>query len=67
MIAAILVVVVVVASILLFAATRPDAYGVQRVTTIDAPPERIFPLLIDFRQWPRWSPFEALDPNMKRS
>lgn len=66
MIAAILV-VVVLASILLFAATRPDVYGIQRVTTIDAPPEKIFPLLIDFRQWPRWSPFETLDANMKRS
>lgn len=66
MIAGILV-VVVVASVLLFAATRPDTYGVERVTTIDARPEKIFPLLIDFRQWPRWSPFEALDPTMQRN
>ena len=66
MIAAILV-VVVVASVLLFAATRPDAYGIQRTTAIDVPPEKIFPLITDFRQWPRWSPFEALDPEMKRS
>jgi hypothetical protein len=62
----VLVVIVVVAGILLFAATRPDAYGIQRVTTIGAPPERILPLLID-KQWPNWSPFEALDPTMERT
>jgi len=62
-----ILIVVVVASVLLFAATRPDTYGVHRAATIDAPPEKIFPLLVDFRQWTRWSPFEALDPDMKRS
>ena len=26
----------------------------------------MFPLLNDFHQWGRWSPWEKLDPNMKR-
>jgi len=37
---------------------------VQRSTTIDANPDAVFALLDDFRQWPQWSPWEALDPNM---
>jgi uncharacterized protein YndB with AHSA1/START domain len=64
-----LIVVVVGAAALLaiIAATRPDQYEILRVATINAPPERVFPLLVDFRQWPRWSPFEALDPAMRRT
>lgn len=67
MISLLVVVVVVVAAVLWFAATRPDTYAIERVTRIEASPERIFPLIIDFRQWPRWSSFEALDSSMKRN
>jgi len=48
-------------------ATRPDTFRVQRTTSIDAPPETIFPLISDFRQWESWSPYEQLDPGMKRT
>jgi uncharacterized protein YndB with AHSA1/START domain len=67
MLATLAVVVGIVAVVLILASTRPNWYGIQRVTTIHAPPERIFALIADFRSWPRWSPFEALDPAMKRS
>ena len=59
--------VVMWVGVLVYAATRPDTVIIQRVTTIDAPPETIFPLVSDFRNWPRWSPFELLDPSMKRA
>jgi uncharacterized protein YndB with AHSA1/START domain len=55
------------ASVLVYAATRPDTITFEGETTIKAPPETIFPLVSDFRNWPRWSPFEALDPAMKRA
>lgn len=45
----------------------PRTFRVARTATISAPAERIFHLINDFRQWPLWSPFERLDPNMKRS
>ena len=35
--------------------------------TINAPPERIFPLVNDFQRWGAWSPFEKKDPGMKRA
>lgn len=47
-------------------ATRPPAFRVERSAFIDAPPERIYPLLDDFREWRRWSPWEKLDPNLQR-
>lgn len=62
-----IVLVVLVAGVLLFAATKPDTFRVERSTTIKAPPEKIFPLLSDFRAWPAWSPWEKKDPAMKRT
>jgi len=61
------VVVVLLAAILVFAATKPDTFRVQRVTSIKAPPEKIFPYINDFKQWHLWSPYEQIDPNMKRT
>src|SRR6202158_6037537 len=55
------------AIVLILAATKPDTFRVQRATTVKAPPERIFSLINDFRQWGTWSPYETKDPAMKRS
>jgi len=63
----ILVIVVLVAGVLVAAAMRPGEFAVQRSVSIQAPPEKIFPLIGDFRQWPVWSPWEKLDPTMKRT
>ena len=60
-------VVAVIAAILAIAATRPDTFRYQRTATIQAPPEEIFPLIEDFRRWTAWSPYEKLDPAMKRA
>jgi hypothetical protein len=62
-----IVLVVAVAIILILAATKPDGFSVQRVITVQAPPERIFPFINDFHQWGSWSPYENKDPAMKRS
>ncbi|MGQ0810689.1 MAG: SRPBCC family protein [Nitrospiraceae bacterium] len=62
-----IVVVVLIAALLIYAATKPDTFRVQRATTIKAPPEKIFPLINDFHSWGAWSPYEKLDPAMKRT
>jgi len=62
-----IVVVVALAALLLFAATRPDSFRVERKATIQAPPEKVFGLVNDFHRWPQWSPWEKLDPAMKRT
>jgi hypothetical protein len=62
-----IVVVVVVAAVLGFAMTKPDSFDVQRTASIKAPPEKIFPLINDFHSWGSWSPWEKLDPAMKRT
>src|SRR5258708_36464258 len=60
-------VVILFAALLGFAATRPDTLRVQRAKSIEAPPEEIFALIHDFHQWGSWSPYEKLDPTMKRT
>ncbi len=62
-----IVVVLLIAAILVFAATKPDTFRVQRAASIKAPPEKIFALLNDFQRWDAWSPWEKKDPAMKRT
>ena len=59
-------VVVGIAAVLVFAATKRDDFRVQRSIVVKAAPERILPLIVDFRRWSEWSPYEKLDPAMKR-
>lgn len=62
-----LVIVVALAALLLFAATRPGEFRVQRSVRIQAPPGRVFANLDDFRRWTAWSPWEGLDPELQRT
>src|SRR3954469_12713601 len=63
----ILTVVTIVVAVLVFAATRPSNFRIARSTRIHATPERIFPLINDLKQWRVWSPYEDIDPELKRS
>src|SRR3979490_2878603 len=58
---------VLVAAVLIYAATKPDTFRVQRSASIKAPPEKISAVLSDFHGWQAWSPWEKMDPAMKRS
>ncbi len=62
-----LVIVVATAIVLIIASRKPDTFRVQRSAAINAPPEKLFALINDFRQWGGWSPWETRDPGMKRS
>ena len=57
----------VIAAVLVFATTKPDVLRVRRSISIKAPPERIFPLINDLHNWAAWSPWEKLDPAMKKT
>ncbi|MGE0225680.1 MAG: SRPBCC family protein [Acetobacteraceae bacterium] len=62
-----LAIAVLVAVILVYAATRPDNFRVERGAVIEAPPEEIFARLEDLHQWAAWSPWEKKDPAMQRT
>jgi uncharacterized protein YndB with AHSA1/START domain len=65
--AVVAVLLIAVVGILGYAAMQPDDFRIARSTTIKAPPEKIYPLMSDFRRGAEWSPYEKKDPNMKRS
>jgi hypothetical protein len=44
-----------------------DTYTVTRSAAIDAAPETIYSRLVDFHEWPSWSPWEDIDPAMTRT
>ncbi len=59
----------VVAAVALAAvvATRPSDFRIERSTTINAPADIAYGLVSDFHGWADWSPWEALDPTMKKT
>src|ERR1700755_1304121 len=56
-----------IAWVLIIAATKPDRFSVQRAAVINAPADKVFPLIADFHEWRKWSPWEDRDPNLKRT
>ena len=60
-------VLVVLAALGIVIATRPAHFRVERSALVHAPPAAVFPLIDDFHNWPKWSPWEKLDPNMKKT
>ena len=57
-----LVLLAALALLLAFAATRPDTFRVERSRVIAAPPERVYGLIHDLRQFNTWNPYERKDP-----
>jgi hypothetical protein len=57
----------VIAIFAIFVATRPSALHVERSTVIAVPPAGAFAQVNDFHAWAAWSPWEKLDPQMKKT
>jgi hypothetical protein len=61
------VVVIIVVVVLVFAATRPGSFRVQRSIEINAPAATVFALINDFHNWDRWAPQDKEDSTMRRT
>jgi len=59
---AVLAVVVIFA---VYVATRPASYRIERSVVVKASPPALFKKVVDFRNWPEWSPWAQIDPAMK--
>ncbi len=59
------VLVVGLGAVLAYAATKPDAFAIKRSASINAPADRIMPLIANLRAMGRWNPFEK-DPEARR-
>jgi uncharacterized protein YndB with AHSA1/START domain len=67
MIGILIVTIILIAAILAFAATKPNTFRLQRSVIINASPEKVFPFINDFHNWPHWGPQDKEDPSMIRS
>lgn len=63
----ILIVALLLVGVLVYASRQPDRFRVERSITIAASADRIFLLVNDFHQWEAWSPWEKVDPTLKRT
>ena len=43
----------------------PSNYSAQRSVTINAPAEKVFPLVVNHKEWKRWSVWNQRDPSMQ--
>jgi hypothetical protein len=50
------VLAIVVSFVLIFAATQPPTFRIERSVAIKASPDKIYPIVADFRRWADWSP-----------
>jgi len=48
-------------------AMQPSEFRVARATTIAAPAPAVFAQVNDFHKWRAWSPYDKLDPAMKKT
>jgi hypothetical protein len=60
-------VAVLFALLLIIIATRPNSFRIERSAVIGAAPNAVFPLINDFHEWVKWSPWEGIDPNLQRT
>ena len=59
-------IVLIIAIFCVVVAMQPAHYTVERSATINAPAPVVFAQVNDFHKWQAWSPWEKLDPNMKK-
>lgn len=57
-----LLLVLGIAGLFAVAATRPDSFQVSRTLPVQAPPEKVYPLINDLRAFNSWNPFVRSDP-----
>ena len=67
MVYVIVLLIVVIVGVLAVASRKPATLRLSRSAVIAAAPERVYPLLEDFHEWTKWSPWEDRDPNMTRT
>jgi hypothetical protein len=58
------IVIIVLAGVLVYAATLPKDFSLSRSIAIDAPPETIFRLINDIKNFNEWNPFAKQDPTI---
>jgi hypothetical protein len=67
MIITLLIVAALLAVVLLLAVLQPKDFCYERRAVVAASPEEIFPHVNELKRWLAWSPWEKMDPAMRRT
>jgi uncharacterized protein YndB with AHSA1/START domain len=62
-----LVFALLVTALVATTAVRSGRFVIERSGHVAAPPAVVYAAIEDFRRWPAWSPWEGIDPNLKRT
>ncbi len=57
----VLIAAAAIAALLAYAAFKPATFRLSRSATINAPPDKVFALINDLRQFNTWNPFAKMD------
>jgi len=60
-------VVALIVAVLIFAATRPNTFRIERSIIIHAPANKIFALINNLHSWDSWEPDDRKDATMKKT
>jgi hypothetical protein len=60
-------IVAVIAIFAIVVALQPSDFRIARTTTIAAPADAVFGQVNDLHKWVAWSPYEKIDPALKRT
>ncbi len=63
----IITIIIIVIAFIIYVSMRPGTFPIARSISIKAPQEKVFALINDLHQWEGWSPWEKVDPNVKRT
>ena len=58
---------VIVVIFVIVVALQPSRFRVVRSAAMAAPPPVVFEQVNDFQKWRAWSPWEKMDPDLKRT
>ena len=67
MLTTLVIVALLVVALFVFISVRPDSFRLERSTSITAAPEAVFVLINNFHEWSKWSPWDKIDPELKRT
>lgn len=62
-----LVLLAAIVLVLAFAATRPDSFRLERSLRVQAPPEKILPLINDLHAFNTWNPWVRKEPTARQT
>ena len=62
-----LALVAIVLVLVIIVAVQPSEFHVERSAKISAPPAEVFSQVNNFHAWEAWSPWEKMDPTMKKT